>query len=255
VFCNTITGKATEEIRARLATLTAEMNAIKAAMGDSTESVMRGESAVKSAQGRIAHIGERMSGLNGRMTELAAVLTEQRSATTDISAHVGKIAEKAGKTRTEIGGSLGRLFKAECGALAGVEDFAGDNIPTYGLQRARVGLMIGLRKLAAMFVGLDQAVAGVLNDEYRRLCEWCDAIAHSGVLDRGAVADVRAAAGAADTAARRCTEAVRTGNHALATEAYVAAENAVTLFEQHADKLLRIIDASPLPGPAFATAH
>jgi hypothetical protein len=115
--------------------------------------------------------------------------------------------------------------------------------------------MIGLRKLAAMFVGLDQAVAGVLNDEYRRLCEWCDAIAHSGVLDRGAVADVRAAAGAADTAASRCTEAVRTGNHALATEAYVAAENAVTLFDQQADRLLRIIDASPLPGPTFATAH
>ncbi len=249
------TAKATEEIRSRLATLTGEMNAIKQAMRESSESVASGESAVSAAQDRIASIGAQMASLSGRMTELAAVLTQQRSATNQISAHVAKIAEKANKTRGEIDGSLSRLLKAEAGALDGLDGLATGNLPVYGLQRAKAGLMIGLRKLSAALVGLAKTGPDLMEVEFRRLCDWCEAAAELDDRRHGAFGDLRAAAGSAASEARRCAEAIRSGNYALATEAYVAAENAVKLVESYADALVRMVDASSTPAPGSIISH
>jgi methyl-accepting chemotaxis protein len=240
------TAKATEQIRTRLATLTSEMNGIKQAMRESSESVATGEAAVKAAELRIFGIGEQMVGITKRMTALAAVIGQQRNATNDISARVAKITAKAKKTRGEFDGLLARLLNAETGASKAIDAFDCANAAIYELLRAKADLTIWKRKLAAALVALAKPDLTLVDRKARRLLHWCDAVTDERTRNQPAFQALRTAEATAFSEGQRCLDAVRAAKWNLATEAYVAAEKAIAEIFVEVDHLVDAIDSGGL---------
>ncbi|MFJ5489456.1 methyl-accepting chemotaxis protein [Hansschlegelia beijingensis] len=129
------TAKATEQIRARIATLMEETDAIKRATAESADAVAEGEATIRATGGKVEAVGQHVSVITTQMHALAEVLSQQRAATNEISENVSRIAETASKTRGEIDEALAKLVAAESAAVAGVDAAAGKNIKNYELAR------------------------------------------------------------------------------------------------------------------------
>ncbi len=107
------TAKSTEQIRAGLMTLQAEMEHIAKAVAESRAAVERGGVVVASLGAQVEDAGSQIARSNEMGQALATALEQQRAATSEISRSVNGIAEKAAKTRTEIDAITKRLLKAE----------------------------------------------------------------------------------------------------------------------------------------------
>jgi len=148
------TAKATEQIRARIATLMEETDAIKRATAESADAVAAGEATIRATGGKVEAVGQHVSVITTQMHALAEVLSQQRAATNEISENVSRIAETASKTRGEIDEALAKLVAAESAALAGVDAAAGKNIKNYELARLAADSAIAHRRLGSILVGL-----------------------------------------------------------------------------------------------------
>ncbi len=232
------TAQATDQIRTRIATLTAEMNEIKQAIHESDARVETGEATVTRAGAQIGAIGSRIETITQRMAALVDVLGEQRAATDEISASGTKIAEKAKKTRKEIAGSLDRLIKAESAGREAVDAAASQHGDTGELRRAKADLTVWKRKLAATLVGLAKPDAALVAAENRRLARWCEGVADPVLRNRPAFAALAAAESKALGDAQRLLDAVRGSNWKAATDAYMAAETAIQDAIAQADTLI-----------------
>ncbi|MFD1332812.1 methyl-accepting chemotaxis protein, partial [Methylopila musalis] len=129
------TAKATEQIRARIATLTEETDAIKRATGESAEAVAAGDATIRAAGQKVEGVGERVSIITNHMNALAEVLGQQRAATNEIAENVSRIAETARKTRGEIDQALEQLVAAETTALTGLDAAGSRGLSRYDLAR------------------------------------------------------------------------------------------------------------------------
>ena len=148
------TAKATEQIRARIATLMEETDAIKRATAESADAVAEGEATIRATGGKVEAVGQHVSVITTQMHALAEVLSQQRAATNEISENVSRIAETASKTRGEIDEALAKLVAAESAAVAGVDAAAGKNIKNYELARLAADSAIAHRRLGSILVGL-----------------------------------------------------------------------------------------------------
>jgi len=240
------TARATDEIRARLSTLTDEMSGIKHAMQESSASVASGENAVRAAEQRIAGVGNQMAGIADVMTGISNVLGQQRTATNEISIRVGRIANKTKKTRGEIDGSLARLLKAENGALNAIRTFEAKQDPRYELMRAKADLITWKRRLAAVLVGLGKPDPTLVEAQSRRILHWCDTVEDAGLRDHGAFLALRSAEGRTHLEACRCLEAVRASSWSVATDAYMATEKAIDEVLARTDDLVGVIDGDAI---------
>jgi methyl-accepting chemotaxis protein len=249
------TAKATEEIRTRLSTLTSEMDGIKDAMRESSESIAPGEAAVKAAEQRIVGIGQQMSTITERMTALAAVINQQRSATNEISSRATKIAAKAQKARGEFDGLLGRLLNAETGAADVIQNFSVGNTAICELLRAKADLTIWKRKLAAALVRLAKPDSALIDRSVRRLLGWCDTVTDDGIRRQPAFQAIRSAEAAVFTEGQRCLEAIQRANWKAATEAYLAVEKAIEELFAQADRLIAAIDRETSCSAPATLAH
>src|SRR4051794_9361597 len=230
------TAQATEQIRARIATLTAGMNEIKHAIMESGERVVASEGIVCAAEQRITAIGERMGGITGRMQSLTGLLSHQRAATNDISRSGGKIADKAKKVRNEIKGSIERMLKSESSAGEAIDAFDGRKIADYELLRVKGDLAVWVRKLAATLVVLVKADPKLPDQGLARLARWCDE-ADSSLKERPEFISLRAAESKARAEARRFMEAMQSSKWDIATEAYMAVEKLAQEINTQADRL------------------
>ncbi len=221
------TAKVTDQIRERIAALTEETRAIRQAILDSTQTVGSGQAAVGTAEQRIVGIGEQMGHVSERMSLLAGVLGEQRAATDKIAGSAGRIAENARKVRGEIDGSIGRLVTAEARALDGIRALHCTKVSGYGLLRAQAELAAWKRKLAAVVVGLVKPEHDLADTDARRLTRWCDTIDDETIRRHRAFAAMAAAETKAHDEASRMLKAVRAREYGKATDAYVAAEQAI----------------------------
>jgi methyl-accepting chemotaxis protein len=238
------TAQATEQIRSRIATLTAEMIEIRQAILESAGRVEAGEATVSRASAQIDAIGGRIETITQRMAALVDVLGEQRAATDEISASGTKIADKAKKTRKEIAGSLDRLIKAETAGREAVDAAAAQHGDSGELIRAKADLMVWKRKLAATLVGLAKPDAALVASDHRRLARWSDTVADPVLRNHPAFASLRDAERKAHGDAQRLLDAVRAGNWKGATDAYVAAETAIQDAIAQADMLAESIAAA-----------
>jgi chromosome segregation ATPase len=229
------TAQATEQIRTRIATLTAEMNEIRQAILESSNSVEAGEATVTSAGERVAAIGDRIEAITQRMTALTDVLGQQQAATDEISGSGTKIADKAKKTRKEIQASLDRLVSAQTAGRDAIDAATPDGDHVAELYRARADMTIWKRALAATLVGLVKPDA--IDSDDRRLADWCETLANPDLRRHPAFAQLRDGQAKARTDAQRMIDAVRAGDWKTATDAYVAAEAAITTVIAQADAL------------------
>jgi methyl-accepting chemotaxis protein len=241
------TAKATEEIRARLTTLTTEMSRIKQAMVESGESVAAGETAVRAAEQRIGGIGQHIAVVSESMTELAAVI-DQQPPTDEISKRVARISEKAKKLHGEFGEILDRLVKGESRGANVIATYETQKMAVYELLRARTDFAIWKRRLAGALVQLFKPEAASAAISTRRLRGWCDSVVDDAIRSNPAFVALCAAEAAAHAQASMCLDSIRAANWSAATEAYVAAEKAVANILAHADKLAMAID-TPAPQP------
>jgi chromosome segregation ATPase len=237
------TAQATEQIRSRIATLDAEMTAIKQEIVLSGESVADGEKTVQTADGRIAIIDDQMVAMTACVKSLAEVLGQQGVATGDISKRAKRIAAKATKSRGEIDGSLELLLKAESGALAMIETHHSGNPAEYELTRAKADLAVWKRELAATLVGLKKPDRKLI-DRGRRLGRWSVDVGEAALRGHPAFMALRAADATSRAAAARFISAAETADWQAATEAYVATEKAIGETVGHADALLQFVRAS-----------
>jgi methyl-accepting chemotaxis protein len=118
------TSRATEDIRSRIATLKADMDAATAAMRQSTGAVEEGRQAVDTVTGSLDAIAGRIDGVTSHMRDIAAILAQQSSAATDVSAGTARIADLSNKNSDEINMVLDAMSKAAAVLDRRVEDFS-----------------------------------------------------------------------------------------------------------------------------------
>ena len=231
------TAQATEQIRTRIATLTAGMNEIKQAIVESGERVVASEGTVSAAEQRITAIGERMGGITGRMQSLADLLGHQRTATNDISKSGAKIASKAKKVRNEIKGSIERMLESQASAGAAIDTFDGRAVAHYELIRVKADLAVWLRTLAATLLVMVKPDPGLPDQGLARLAHWCDT-ADTALVRTPAFLALRAAESKARAEARRLVDAVQSSHWNVATEAYMAVEKLADEIVKYSDELV-----------------
>lgn len=232
------TAQATDQIRTRIATLTAGMNEIKQAIVESGERVVTSEETVSAAERRIGAIGARMGGITGRMRSLTDLLDQQRSATGDISKSGGKIAGKAKKVRNEIKGSIEHMLSAAASAGGAIDSFDGRAVAHYELLRVRADLAAWMRTLAATLLVLVKPEPGLAEQGLARLARWCDA-ADAASSSAPAFLALRAAESKTRAEARRFVDAVQSSRWDVATEAYMAVEKLAEEIIRYSDELVQ----------------
>ncbi|MDR4306342.1 hypothetical protein IHQ68_06890 [Chelatococcus sambhunathii] len=154
------TAKATEQIRARITTLTEETDAIKRATADSTEAVSTGDARIRATGDRVETVGMQVAGISARMQALAEVLGQQRAATNEISESVSRIASLASKTRGEIGDALNAMVAAETTAMTAVDAAEKFGLADYAIMRLAADAAVERRRLGSILIGASPAERG-----------------------------------------------------------------------------------------------
>lgn len=220
------TGKATHEIRSRLATLSSEMTEISTSVMESLKAVSDGSSVVKQVGAIIESAGEEMSEVSDRIRGLSNVLDQQKSATNEIGVNTHNISEKAIKTRDEISMISERIASGENLAREALSAKVGLPIamlpairlifeaPAWKGELSRI--ILGVKPCPASAPVLD--VAGALAAIRDR---------HSGAEFNRSLATIKAAGEEAQNAADSMVKRVRNSDWSGATPDYVACQTSV----------------------------
>ncbi|AVM74536.1 Methyl-accepting chemotaxis protein McpS [Magnetospirillum gryphiswaldense MSR-1] len=118
------TGRATEDIRNRIAALTQEMAAALKSMHDSTAAAAEGQQAVDQVTNGLGAIAERVDGVTGHMRDIAGILTQQSAAAAEISGGSLRIAELSNRNLDEISEVLEAMQNAATVLDQRVEEFS-----------------------------------------------------------------------------------------------------------------------------------
>jgi methyl-accepting chemotaxis protein len=152
------TGKATEDIRARIDSLRAKMTDIVAAMERGAGAVAHGRESVTAVGGQLEDIARRFHTVTGKMAEIAAILTQQTAAANEVSKGTMSIAAITAKNGEEIvsvfkgldrasavlNGQIGSF--ADLGSRAIIEISKNDHV---GFKKNVVGALTGINDLTA----------------------------------------------------------------------------------------------------------
>lgn len=171
------TSHATEDIRKRIDTLTDEINGLTEAMKSCNAAVDEGKESIDHAGEDIRTIAGQAADVSGRMSEIAKMLAEQTQAVTEIGAGISSVANLTEQNRVSADRTLSAVGAAE--ALID-EQFA--KLDTHALKdsvlyRAKSDHFIWKKKLAEMFVGLNNLKEEELADHHQcRLGKWYDLV-------------------------------------------------------------------------------
>jgi len=182
-LANQTTG-ATEDIRNRIELLTSEMSSLVETMANVTEAVERGKEAVDSTCEGIRGIGSEVDEVSTRMSEIAHMLSEQSEAVKEIGSGLAKVAELSSHSRERTEktiasvGATEALIEEQFGKLEKMD------IEDYVLFRAKSDHFVWKKRLAEMFVGLNNLREEELADHHQcRLGKWYDGISEPSVKD------------------------------------------------------------------------
>ena len=236
------TGKATRDIRARVTTLSGEMNEISSAVKDSLKFVGRGSAVVKQVGTIIEGVGDEVSDLAGRIRGLSDLLQQQRTATAEIAQNVHRISEKATKSKDEVE-AIGRRIQESEGVVRQTLDGGSDGpVDRLGLIRFAADAAAWKRSLSSILLGTSAVSQAVV------LLTTADALAEAEQHAKAHPADqphfvelAQAVASAQQNAAQMIAE-VKKMNWGAATPAYIACEQALRKAIAAAAHLLKSSD-------------
>ncbi|HYH18193.1 MAG TPA: methyl-accepting chemotaxis protein [Azospirillum sp.] len=103
------TGKATEDIRARIESLRVEMDSVVGTMRGGAEAVESGRGVITRMGGQLHAIAERVNGVTASMSDIAGLLGQQSQAANDVGKGATDIAGLTRFNRDEIAGVLNAM--------------------------------------------------------------------------------------------------------------------------------------------------
>ena len=167
------TGRATEDIRARLAHLRAEMGAIVGSMQDGTRAVATGQEQMREVSARIDDVTVRVDTTTERMAEIAAILLQQTAAAQEVAQGVTDIAGRAARNSGAIMRNVDATKGVESLLLNQLSDLMKQDIPNKIVKIAKVDHIMWKKRLADMVVGLQTLNAQELaRHDSCRLGKW-----------------------------------------------------------------------------------
>ena len=233
------TAKATQEIRNRIATLAAGMQAIRDATTQSVTSVGQGETRVNRAQSEFEQVGAQIGTISQNLGDLTDQISQQQQATRDIAASVKAISEKAAKVRSEVDSSQSRVTGSEERALGVLRDQGASGSALHPLMVVQAEAIAWKRRLAATLVGMLTPSAENESCNGRALAAWYSKVTDPAVTRDANFAALRQADETAHASARQVISSVQRGDWGKATEGYVEADKAMTKMIEAAGALLR----------------
>jgi methyl-accepting chemotaxis protein len=234
------TAKASEEIRRRIAILSAGMQSIRSATTQSVAAVTRGENLASRAQSEFEKLGSKVEVITHNLRELTEEVAQQQNSTREMSASVTSISQKASKVRSEVDASLAGVTRAEERALAVLRDAGRMGIAHHELITISGEAVTWKRRLAATLVGLLSPSPDNEVCASRRLAAWYSQVTDPALKNDANFRDLRDADEAAHLAARQMMAAIQRQDWGQGTEAYVAADKAIGTMIKSAAALLRI---------------
>ena len=173
----TQTAKATVDIRARIAGLTADMEGAQASMQRSRVAAEDGMAAVGAVTGGLEAIAGRIDSVTARMSDIASVLGQQNAAATEVSSATGEIATLADHNLEEIAHVLDAMTKSASVLDRRAEDFAAMGTAESLLQVAKNDHIRFKRSIVDRVMGRNQLTADMLADHHTcRLGKWYDTL-------------------------------------------------------------------------------
>jgi len=171
------TSAATEDIRGRINVLTEEIATFLKSVSGALEEVDSGKKAVNSTKDGINGISEDVSDVSTRMEEISLMLSEQTKAVQEIGSGLSNVADLSSHNRDRTEKTIKSVGATESlieEQFAKLENLL---IPDYVLFRAKSDHFIWKKKLAEMFVGLNNLQQSELADHHQcRLGKWYDQI-------------------------------------------------------------------------------
>lgn len=233
------TGTATQEIRSRLSTLTAEVKEIRDAVAESLQSVGRGACTVSQVSSVIQAAGDEMSSISNRINGLSDLLSQQRAATSEIAASSIKIAEKAAKIDDEVSLITDKLVVCESGVLKSLDETSMSRELVLAALRVAPDACAWKRRLAQTLLGFASADPGVLDTG--RLEMLARAFADSHPEQRSLVTALAQSANAARDKAAEMVRAVRANDWNVGTPAYMKCEEHLGELTAHCRRLAEAV--------------
>ncbi len=167
------TGRATEDIRLRLAELREEMQAIVASMAAGTRAVEQGQQRMHEVTARIDDVTARVDTTTERMAEIASILTQQTAAAQEVAHGVATIAGKAKENSASIMRNVEATQAVETLLGRQLAEMMQLDIPNKILKIAKVDHFMWKKRLADMVVGLEHLRPDQLaRHETCRLGQW-----------------------------------------------------------------------------------
>jgi ABC-type transporter Mla subunit MlaD len=219
--------KATDDIRARLTTLSSGMDAIRKVTSDSVAAVARGEEKARLAETQAESLGNDISSIADRMHQLADHIMRQEASSGEISASVSTISEKARKLRQEITSSLGRLINAEGAALEALSDVRSSGQPVAEMIALHGEAAAWKRRCAATLVGLAQPSHETQSCSGRRLAAWAANVSDPAIVNNPAFSELKAADETAHAGIAKMMREIEHKDYGAATQSYLAAEASI----------------------------
>ncbi len=237
------TGKATEEIRARLAMLEAEMREIRAAVEDSRRAVASGSRIVNDVGAMMGDAGEEMANIAEHTRSIAELLNQQRDATSEIAKSGSLIAGKMTKTEGEIDSIQKRLLRAEELGRQSLQTEEGrtDNWP---LLRLPAEAAAWKRLLATILMGGIEPSQEAPRLDFSGVTVLIDTHLASEPQDAEVASRLRRAYDAAHRQAAQMVQHVKAKDWDKASESYVACEAALSDLTAASQELLARRDIS-----------
>jgi methyl-accepting chemotaxis protein len=161
------------------------------------------------------------------MHQLADHIMRQEAASGEISTSVATISEKAKKLRQEITTSLGRLVKAEEGALDALREVRSSGQPAAELVALHGEAAAWKRRAAATLVGVAQPSTETQTCAGRRLAAWAASVSDPAIVNHPAFAQLKTADETAHAGIAKMMREIEQRDYSTATQTYLAAEKAI----------------------------
>lgn len=171
------TSGATEDIRTRINVLTSEIELFLKSVSTALKEVESGKEAVVSTKDGIRGISEDVSDVSTRMEEISLMLSEQTKAVHEIGEGIANVADLSSRNRHRTSQAITSVGATEALIEEQFSKLESLQIPDYVLYRAKSDHFIWKKKLAEMFVGLNNLQESELADHHQcRLGKWYDQI-------------------------------------------------------------------------------
>ncbi|MBI5165846.1 MAG: CZB domain-containing protein [Magnetospirillum sp.] len=208
----TQTGRATLDIRARIAALQEEMHAIVAAIDESSASVAEGRSLVDDLGGRLHDIAQRVGAVGGRMHGISEVLERQTASAEDLAGGTQTIAELARHNDSRLDHVLDGMRRMSEHLDGQVGGFAKIGSGSLLAEVARNDHIAFKRRIIDGMIGTIQLTADAVPDHHNcRLGKWYDSIVDAEVKNTAAYRALVAPHEAVHSAAKRALNEVAAG--------------------------------------------